>query len=487
MRIRPRRPSSTGPYGEAVSTKAGDGRLLGPRYGAVTVSIVGLVTIIAFEALAVSTAMPEVTRVLDAGSTYGLAFSLLFTGQLFGIVAAGAWAERSGPMPAVFWGQALFATGSAVAGLAGSFPILLVGRLIAGLGAGLAMVSLYVIVGAAYPLALRPKVFGWVSAAWVLPSVVGPVLAAWLTHVVSWRAVFLVIVPLAAASALGLRRAATLLRESPGPEYAPLQGTAQTRSPRTTNRSARSVLLLGGALTVSASAFEIGSSRPGWIPAVEVALAAMGLVGLAVCVPRVLPAGAFRLRRGQPSVTVARLMLMAAFSGTISFVPLLLHGPLGLGLQPTGALLAVASVGWACGSLVQSRPQLADHGPELVVLGTIVLATAGLGLAAVDALSAPVASMAPVLALLGLGMGLAVTSTSVLALALSPPGGHAEASSSLQIADVLGSVLGVSSAGAVFAAGTRLGWAPGAIFPTIWLTMCAIAALGVPAARRIRR
>ncbi|MEP7160179.1 MAG: MFS transporter [Dermatophilaceae bacterium] len=469
-----------------MSTHAGNGRLLGPRYGAATVSIVGLVTIIAFEALAVSTAMPEVTRVLDAGSMYGLAFSLLFTGQLFGIVAAGTWAQRSGPMPPVFCGELLFATGSALAGLAGSFPILLVGRLIAGLGAGLAMVSLYVIVGAAYPLALRPKVFGWISAAWVLPSVIGPVVAAWLTDVVSWRAVFLVIVPLAAAAALGLRRAATLLRESPGPEYAPLEGLAQTRSPRVATRSTRTVLLLGGALTVSASAFEIGASRPGWTTAVEVALAAMGLVGLAVCVPRVLPVGALRLRRGQPCVTVARLMLMAAFSGTISFVPLLLHGPLGLDLLPTGALLAVASVGWAGGSLVQSRQRLADHGPELVVFGTIVLATAGLGLTAVDALSAPVASMAFVLALLGLGMGLAVTSTSVLALALSPPGGHAEASSSLQVADVLGSVLGVASAGAVFAAGTRLGWAQETIFPTIWLTMCAIAALGIPAARRIR-
>ena len=272
--------------------EAGDTRLLGPRYGAATVSIVGLVTIIAFEALAVSTAMPEVAAALGSGSTYGLAFSLLFTGQLFGIVAAGAWAQRSGPLPPVWAGQILFASGSAVAGLAPNFDVMLGGRLVAGLGAGLAMVSLYVIVGAVYPLAMRPRVFGWVSAAWVLPSIVGPLVAAWLTHAVSWRAVFLVIVPLAAASAVGMLRAATLLREGSGPEYA-----ADVETPAPIDRSGRRTLALGAGVTVGAAALQLGASGPGWDAALELALVAAGLAVLAVFVPKVLPAGAMRFWR----------------------------------------------------------------------------------------------------------------------------------------------------------------------------------------------
>lgn len=466
---------------EAVEIRA-ETRLLGPRYGAATVSIVGLVTIIAFEALAVSTAMPEVALALGSGSTYGLAFSLLFTGQLFGIVAAGAWAHRSGPLPPVWTGQLLFASGSAVAGLAPTFELLLAGRLVAGLGAGLAMVSLYVIVGAVFPLAMRPRVFGWLSAAWVLPSIIGPLVAAWLTHAVSWRAVFLVIVPLAAASAVGMRRAATLLREGSGPEYA----ADAEDSPAPVDRSARRALGLGAGVTLGASALQLGVSGPGWGAAIEAALVIVGLAVLAVFVPRVLPPGAIRLRRGQPCVMVTRLVLMAGFSGTISFVPLMLHGPMGLDLQATGALIALASIGWTCGSLVQSRPALARRGPELVLAGTAILSLSCLALVASNAFGLAVWAVALILPVFGLALGLGVTSTSVLALALAPRGGHASASSSIQVADVLGSVLGVATAGAVFAAGTNAGWAQATTFPLIWLAMCLVAAVGLAPARRIR-
>ncbi len=462
--------------------EAGDTALLGARYGAATVSIVGLVTIIAFEALAVSTAMPEVAAALGSGSTYGLAFSLLFTGQLFGIVTAGAWAQRCGPLPAVWTGQLLFASGSAVAGLAPTFDVMLAGRLVAGLGAGLAMVSLYVIVGAVYPLAMRPRVFGWLSAAWVLPSIVGPLVAAWLTHAVSWRAVFLVIVPLAAASAVGMRRAATLLREGPGPEYA--AGVGEPPAPIA--RSGRRTLALGAGVTVGAAALQLGASGPGWSAAVEAALVVVGLAVLAVFVPRVLPPGSVRLRRGQPCVMVARLLLMAGFSGTISFVPLMLHGQVGLDLRATGALLALASIGWTCGSLIQGRPAVAGRGPELVFAGTVILSLSCLALVAADALELPAWVFAVILPVFGLALGLGVTSTSVLALALAPPGGHASASSSIQVADVLGSVLGVAAAGAVFAAGANAGWGEATTFPLIWLAMCLVATLGMAPARRIR-
>ena len=42
-----------------------------------------------------------------------------------------------------------------------------------GLGAGLIVVTCYVLVGRAYPDAIRPRVFSMLSAAWVLPSLVG--------------------------------------------------------------------------------------------------------------------------------------------------------------------------------------------------------------------------------------------------------------------------------------------------------------------------
>jgi len=65
-------------------------------------------------------------------------------------------------------------------------------------GAGLVIVALYVVVARVYPDRLRPRVFSAISAAWVLPAVVGPVLAGWVAQQLSWRWVFLGAVPLVA-------------------------------------------------------------------------------------------------------------------------------------------------------------------------------------------------------------------------------------------------------------------------------------------------
>jgi MFS family permease len=57
--------------------------------------------------------------------------------------------------------------------------VLVAGRAVQGLGAGVMVTLLYVIAGQAYAGALRPRLFGAISAAWVLPALIGP-LIVWL-------------------------------------------------------------------------------------------------------------------------------------------------------------------------------------------------------------------------------------------------------------------------------------------------------------------
>src|SRR3712207_8889708 len=83
--------------------------------------------------------------------------------------------DRRGPRVALPWGVAAFAAGLLVAGLAGGMAVFVAGRALQGLGAGVMVVLLYVIAGQAYDASLRPRLFGAISAAWVLPALVGPV------------------------------------------------------------------------------------------------------------------------------------------------------------------------------------------------------------------------------------------------------------------------------------------------------------------------
>ena len=109
-----------------------------------------------------------------------------------------------------------------VSGLAPSMPVLVAGRVVQGLGTGALIVSLYVVVGVIYPPRLQPSVFASFAAAWVLPSLFGPGVAALVADALGWRWVFLGIVGLVLLAALlvapvvpGLRRPARDDRPAP--------------------------------------------------------------------------------------------------------------------------------------------------------------------------------------------------------------------------------------------------------------------------------
>jgi MFS family permease len=423
---------------------------MGSVYRLLTVALLALVTIIAFEAMAISTAMPAVARDLDAVRSYGLPASFMLTAMLLGIVLAGVWSDLRGPLPSLFAGELLMAAGSAMAGLAPTFTVLLAGRLVAGLGAGLIVVALYVVIGRAYPDALRPRVFSWVSAAWVLPSVIGPPVAGWLTSTWSWRWVFLlVIAPIAVTFAV----VSTQRDRITGGSTADGARPDHTRTDRQADRSGhRRLALLGLGVSVSAGAMQWGSTQLSATQALPVMLSVLGLVGIAATAPRLVPAGTLLMSRGLPSVMMSRFLLTASFNGALTFIPLMLVNERHLNLTTAGIMLTVGALGWSFGSFVQGHHALNNRRSELIVAGGASLALGILLLAAIAAFGLPSYLVGLATALSGLGMGLAMSSTSVLSLSLSPVSDHGRTSSSLQVSDVLGSVLGISAAGAVFAA-----------------------------------
>jgi len=455
---------------------------MGRAYRLLTLALLALVTIIAFEAMAISTAMPRVAQDLNAVRSYGLAFSVMLTAEMLGIVLAGVWSDRRGPLPSLFAGQILMAAGSALAGLAPTFTVLLAGRLIAGLGAGLIVVALYVVIGRAYPDALRPKVFSWISAAWVLPSLIGPPIAGWLASTWSWRWVFLIVLaPIAMTFAVVMTQ-----RERINAGGA----TDQTRRLAESDRSGRSgrsgrfdrsghlrLSLLGLGVALSAGAMQWGSDQLVPVHVVPVALALSGLIGVALTAPRLVPPGTLRMSRGLPAVMMSRFLLTAAFNGALTFIPLMLVNERHLSLTTAGITLTVGALGWSLGSFVQGSRTMLNRRSELVIAGGASLTIGILLLAAVAGLGWHYYLVGLATAVSGLGMGLAMSSTSVLSLALSPVSDHGSTSSSLQLSDVLGSVMGISAAGALFAALHNPTGSDNGLFELIWISLAALAAL----------
>lgn len=447
-----------------------------PAYALVSLALVALITVIAFEGMAVSTAMPQAARDLDAVRSYGLAFSVMLTAQLLGIVLAGVWCDRSGPLPSLYAGQLLFGAGSLACGAAEGFGVFLAGRAVAGLGAGLIVVAGYVVIGRAYPETLRPKVFSVISAAWVLPSLLGPPLAAWVTTTWSWRWVFWIVV-------LPVGLAAAMVASRRGQITAADGGVAESGRGR---RAHARAAWLGLLVAAAAGALQWGSQdlAPRWSG--HTMLAAVGALGVVALAPLLLPKGMWLMRRGLPSVMLARFLFTSAFFGTTTYIPLMLVSERGVGLGAAGVILSVGSLGWSAGSWLQGRDRFDGRRELLVSTGAGLLATGLAGVVVITQLGWNPYLVALALVLCGMGMGLGTASTSVLSLLLTAPAEHGETSSSLQLADVLGSVLGIAAAGAVFAALHTAAGSDTPAYVTMWAGLSVVAAVAVVAGQRIR-
>ncbi|MDH6226712.1 MFS transporter [Streptomyces sp. MJP52] len=454
--------------------------VLGRSHRALSIGIVSVVLLIAFEATAVGTAMPVAARELNGVASYAFAFSAFFTTSLFGMVVAGQWADRRGPLGPVTLGILSFGAGLVVSGLAGTMWVFVLGRAVQGLGGGLVIVALYVVIGRAYPERLRPSIMAAFAASWVVPSVVGPLVSGTVTEQLGWRWVFLgipviVLLPLALALPEIRRRAS-------GPTE---EGASRAADPRR--------IRLALAVSLGAGLFQYAAQD---LRRLSVVPAALGLALLVPAVLGLLPPGTWRSARGLPSVVLLRGVASGAFIGAESFIPLMLVTERGLSPTWAGYSLAAGGLTWAAGSWVQSRPRFERHRERLVTFGMTLVVLAIAGVPAVLVETVPVWTVAVVWAFGCFGMGLVIASTSVLLLKLSPPHEAGANSAALQISDGLANALLLAVAGAAFATlggGTvahAATTASGGSHPAAFAAVFAIAALlalgGIQVTRRLR-
>ncbi|CAM5504914.1 MFS transporter OS=Streptomyces tendae OX=1932 GN=GUR47_07740 PE=4 SV=1 [Streptomyces tendae] len=481
MAIPEPRDTEVAPAAEPAVTGQDPGEtVLSRAYRALSVGIVSVIVLIAFEATAVGTAMPVAARELDGVSLYAFAFSGYFTTSLFGMVLSGQWSDLRGPLAPLTTGIAAFAAGLVLSGTAGAMWLFILGRAVQGLGGGLVIVALYVVVGRAYPERLRPAIMAAFAAGWVVPSVVGPLASGAVTEHLGWRWVFvgipvLVVVPLA----LALPR---IRSRASGPVAG---GDAPASFDRRRIRLALAVSLGAGLLQYAAQDLRWVSLLPG---AVGVALLVPAVLGL-------LPRGTYRAVRGLPSVVLLRGVAAGSFIAAESFVPLMLVTQRGLSPTLAGLSLAAGGATWAAGSWLQSRARLEPHRERLMTLGMVLVAAAVATAPSVLIDGVPAWTVAVAWGFGCFGMGLVISSTSVLLLKLSAPAEAGANSAALQISDGLSNVVLLSAGGAAFAAlgggtvshaATEAAGSHPAAFAAVFLPMAAVALVGAWVATRVR-
>lgn len=238
----------------------------------------------------VNVALPTISRDLHTGLTDLQWISdayLLTLGAL--IILGGSLGDRHGRRRMFVIGLVAFTAASAVCGLAPNAVVLIAARALQGVGGALLTPGSLAIISACIAPADRARAVGLWSGLGGAVAAAGPFVGGWLVDAVSWRLIFFINVPIAAAAV-----------------WMAVRHVPETRDDEVTHR-----LDYGGAVTISLGLAGvvyalIEGPGGGW----PVATVAAGVVG--GCLLLAFPV--IELRRRRPMVPL-RLFASRQFSG----------------------------------------------------------------------------------------------------------------------------------------------------------------------------
>src|SRR5262245_52725294 len=345
------------------------------------------------DAMVVSVALPVLQQDLGAsvaGAQWIVESYSLFLSSL--VLVGGSLGDRLGRRRIFIAGTLVFAAASLACGLAPDIRAIIAARAVQGIGAALLVPSSLAILGSAFPPEERGRAVGTWSALTSIAAALGPALGGWLVQAVSWRAIFLLNLPIAAAVvAIALLKVPETRHPSPG---------------RLDVAGAALVTFGLGALVYGL----IEAPQAGWTHPRTWAPIAGGVAALNafVAVERrekhpMVPLSLFEIRTFA-AANLLTLFLYTALTGLFFFFPFELIQA--RGYSPAAAGVATLPLVAITSSLSRRTGTLADrHGPRLFLIAGPLVAAIGFVLFAVlPAAGSYALSVLPALCALGLGL-----------------------------------------------------------------------------------
>lgn len=281
----------------------------------------------------VNVALPTIAQSLnaDAAALQWIVNSYLLPLSAL-LLLGGAAGDHFGRRRLLMAGTTVFALASLGCALAPGLPSLLAARLVQGIGAAMLMPNSLALLGQTFSGASKGRAIGIWAATGAAMGAIGPVIGGWLVDLGSWRAIFLLNLPLACAAIFLAWR---FVPQDP-------RGTAYPLD-------ARGGILATAGLAALTWALTDGSSTRGWT---LTALIAVGMaVLLLVCFLRI------EAQRGAKAMMPIALFASKSFVGLTIFT-LLLYGALGVlfVLLPYVLIKGAAYSGTAAGAALLPLP-----------------------------------------------------------------------------------------------------------------------------------
>jgi len=438
--------SAAFPYCDAAGADRQDPQPLPPHASWVMVCTILASGLSFVDGSVVNVALPAIARSLGADASalqwvvnaYLLPLSAL-------LLLGGAAGDRFGRRRLLILGTALFALASLACTLAPGIATLLVSRLVQGVGAAILMPNSLAILGQTFSGPSKGRSIGIWAASGAAMTAIGPVLGGWLIDLGSWRAIFLINLPLALGAIV----------------------LAWRFVPRDPARCNTSLDWLGATLVTAGLGLltwtlTLGAGRTGWTQgAVLAAILSAGLLVGFLLVER---------KRGDAALVPLRLFASKSFAG-LSILTVLLYGATGgLFILLPYTLISVAGYsGTAAGAALLPLPLiLAITSPfvgalagrigsrPLLCVGPLLVAAGFLMAFRIDASAHYWTCVLPMMLVIALGMSTAVAPLTTAVLT-SVDALHTGSASALNSAAArTGSLFATALLGSTLAAGPQL-------------------------------
>jgi MFS family permease len=384
----------------------------------------------AFSAFLVAACMPSAIKVLGHLTLISWAFTFYLIAAILAGTLASQLKRRFGTAHALQSGAACFLIGTLACGLAPNIWVLLGGRMFQGMGEGAISGLIYMLIPDVFPPALIPAIFGVEAVVWATGSTGGPILGGFLTQALSWRAAFLVEVPMILAFMLLVR--ANIPHRA---NALPVQSVAISR-------------LLGVGLAILL--LSLAAIEPQLWMRVLSTLASVWLLAVLVrrdgrAPNRLLPTGAFSWDSPLGLAFWVVLLMPVASTGPATYAILMLERVWGFGPLTASILGASPYITWSIIGVTASRipPSLS---PACLAAGPIMLALGlGIGLAAMPAVS--LGLLLAGLVCVGVGFGLCWGFLSQAIMTLGGPDDRDRASAMLPTVLSTGLAIGAALGG----------------------------------------
>ncbi len=420
----------------------------------------------------VVTAMPNVVDDLRAAPYLSWATSIYLVSTILGGASMALLKARLGARTALVLAGLVVTAGGLLAAAAPSITLVLIGRVLQGLGEGVLVALSYALVRELFDIRLLPRVFGIQAVTWAFAIFLGPLAGGWLTETWSWRAAFV------GTALLPLPMLVLVRWVLPG---------APVRSGNTVTVPALRLLLLASGVMAIAVSNRLNPVAWG----VLLVLLGFGLI-----------AWMLRLDRGSPrhifptvfpglthpvSLGLWVLLLMPLSHMCISvYTPFLLQFHRGQSPTVAGYLGAAHAVAWSVAAVIVAP--LAPRGQALCIQAAPLLIGTGLAGLAWALPAQPLVWIAASLLLIGTGFGMSYAFLNQRVMAHAQKGQEDATAGSAPTLGALGGAIGAAIAGLVGqAVGLDLPLDPRQVTLAVWLLAGGGAVLAIAMAVLARR